>query len=77
MAHATDEPVDSLDAIGGERVGVVAHHLFQPKSQQGVFLPLESINEKQIARSLREVQKQKKEESGEESEGVVKELQIL
>src|SRR5947207_2870697 len=29
----------AVDKIGAERIGVVAHHLFQAKAQHGVFLP--------------------------------------
>lgn len=69
--------VDQLDQAGTERVGVVAYHLFQPKATQGVFLALETIDEKSIVKAFRDVQKQKKEEVSEESEGVVKELQAI
>ena len=61
----------------GERIGVVAYHLFQPKATQGVFLPMDSIDEKAIIKAFKDVQKQKKDETPEEAEGVVKELQML
>jgi hypothetical protein len=71
---------DSLDQISTERLGVVSHHLFAPKSTHGVFLPLDGVDEKSIINAFRDVQKQKKEDASdesEESEGVVKELQVL
>ena len=73
----TDINITSLDQIGAERVGVISHHLFQPKTTQGIFPPLDSIDEKAIIKAFRDVQKQKKEEPAEETEGVVKELQAL
>ncbi len=69
--------VDYLDSVGAERVGVVSYHLFQPKATQGIFLPLDSIDEKSIIKAFREVQKQKKDQTPEEAEGVIKELQML
>lgn len=68
---------DHLDPIGTERVGVVAHHLFEPRATHGVFLPLDRIEEKSIAKAFRDVQKQKLDETSDESEGVVKELQAI
>ncbi len=74
---AAERSVDSLDRIGAERVGVVSYHLFAPGQTQGIMLPLDSINEKAIIKAFRDVQKQKKDEPAEETEGVVKELQML
>ncbi|HEY1629301.1 MAG TPA: hypothetical protein VGF52_05550 [Tepidisphaeraceae bacterium] len=74
---APSRPVNSLDDIGAERLAVAAWHLFEPKAIRGAFLPLDSIDEKQLTKAFRDVQKQKKEETLEESEGVVKELQML
>jgi excinuclease UvrABC nuclease subunit len=77
MAQATAAPIDSLDQIGSERVGVVSYHLFSPKATQGVFLPLDSIDEKAVVKGFRDLQKQKKDEVGDEIEGVTKELQAM
>jgi excinuclease UvrABC nuclease subunit len=69
--------IDSLDPIGTENVGIVSNHLFQAKATHGAFLPMDSISEKSIAKAFGDVQKQKKEEPLEETEGVIKELQML
>jgi excinuclease UvrABC nuclease subunit len=72
---------DGVDPIGAERIGVVAHHLFQAKSSQGVFIPLEIADEKSLARGFRELLKQKpSEDAGDgeaDDEGVTKELQAM
>lgn len=65
-----------LDTAGVERIGVVAAHLFQARRTHGVFIPLDSIDEKSIARAYRDLQKQKPPEES-ESEGVTKELQAM
>jgi excinuclease UvrABC nuclease subunit len=70
-------PIDSLDQVGAERVGVASWHLFSPKATQGVFLPLDSIDEKAVIKAFRDLQKQKKEETAEETEGITKELQAM
>ena len=68
-------------AAGGERVGVVAHHLFAPaKRASGHFLPLARLDERSIAKAVRDVQKRSAapadEEPGDDAdEGVLKELQ--
>jgi excinuclease UvrABC nuclease subunit len=62
-----------LETPAVERLGVVSHHLFSAKSTQGVFLPLEQVTEKSLAKAFRDLQKQKiVEETG---EGLSKELQ--
>jgi len=68
--------VSALTAEGAERIGIIAHHLFSPKHSHGVFLPLNQLSEKSIARAYREIQKQKPPEATED-EGVIKELQAL
>jgi hypothetical protein len=70
-----DRQAEKVDAVGAERVGVVAHHLFSGKNR-GVFLRLDSIDEKAIAKGYRELKKQAPQEEI-EGEGVVKELQAL
>ena len=74
---APSRAIDSLQEIPAERVAVASYHLFEPKATHGIFLPLDSVDEKQLTKAFRDVQKQKKEETVEESEGVVKELQML
>jgi excinuclease UvrABC nuclease subunit len=71
------ETTGELTADGAERIGIVAHHLFSPKNTHGVFLPLATLDEKTIAKSWRDLQKQKTQPEEAEEEGVVKELQAL
>ena len=66
---------DTLDATAAERVGVVSHHLFSGR-HRGVFLRLDTIDEKAVARGFRELKKQAPQEET-EGEGVIKELQAL
>ena len=73
-AHERDGA--AVDEIAVERIGVVAHHLFLPKAKQGVFLSLESVDEKALPKAFRDVQKQKPQEET-TGEGVTKELQAL
>jgi excinuclease UvrABC nuclease subunit len=74
VAHERhDEPVDE---IGAERVGVVSHHLFQPKAKQGVFLPLIHIDQRSFVKAYRDLQNQKPQDQA-IGEGVTKELQAL
>jgi excinuclease UvrABC nuclease subunit len=65
-----------VDATGAERIGIVAHHLFLAKQTSGVFLRVDALDDKTLARGFRELQKQKVRETGEE-EGLVKELQAM
>ena len=76
LERAAERMTDSVDAIGAERIGVVTHHLFSPKATQGVFLPLETLDEKSIVKAYRDLQKQKSQVEVEE-EGVMKELQAM
>jgi hypothetical protein len=73
---AAERASTSVDSAGAERIGVVAHHLFQAKANHGVFLPLESIDEKSVVKAYRDLLKQKPQEIS-EGEGVIKELQAL
>ena len=59
-----------------ERIGVVSHHLFSAKAQQGVFLPLAEVEDRSLAKAHRELMKQKRPEET-EGEGVVKELAAM
>ena len=74
--EALHRPQPPLDAIGAERIGVVAHHLFATKKTSGVFLPLGDTDDKTLAKAFRDVQKQKISEAADD-EGLVKELQAI
>ena len=76
FALAAEFTASSVDQVGAQRIGVVAHHLFIAKANHGVFLPLETIEEKQIAKAYRDLLKQKPAEES-EGEGVLKELQAM
>jgi hypothetical protein len=76
LERAAERTTDAVDSIGAERIGVVTHHLFSPKAAQGVFLPLESLDEKSIVKAFRDLLKQKS-QLDVEDEGVTKELQAM
>ncbi|HWE97328.1 MAG TPA: hypothetical protein VG269_25445 [Tepidisphaeraceae bacterium] len=67
----------TMDEPGAERVGIAAHHLFSPKQSQGVFLRMDDIDEKAIAKAWRDLKKQAAPAEDVEGEGVMKELQAL
>jgi hypothetical protein len=75
-AHERPDGAEKLDDAGVERIGTVAHHLFQPKARQGVFLPIDSLDEKQLAKAYRDLLNQKPQDDA-TGEGVTKELQAL
>lgn len=75
-AHEPRDAQEKLDDAGVERIGVVAHHLFQPKARQGVFLPIETLDEKSLTKACRDLLTQKPQEDA-VGEGVTKELQAL
>jgi hypothetical protein len=77
LTLAEDQHRDGVDAEGAERIGIVAHHLFSAKQTHGVFLRLDSIDEKAIAKAYRELKKQPVPAAEEDGEGVMKELQSL
>ena len=80
LTLAADRGCDAVDPAGAERIGVVTHHLFQPRTHPGLFLPLATIDEKQIVKAYRDLQKQKKppeDDPETDGEGVFKELQAL
>jgi excinuclease UvrABC nuclease subunit len=74
---AAERSQQPIDPAGAERIGVIAHHLFLAKANHGVFLPLETIDEKSVVKAYRDLLKQKPQEESPESEGVMKELQAL
>jgi excinuclease ABC subunit C len=76
FALARERSSDPVDAIGAERIGIVAHHLFLAKSTRGVFHFLDRIDEKDLDRAYRGLLKQEPAQAT-EGEGVVKELQAL
>ncbi len=65
-----------LDAVGAERIGVVTHHLFARKPT-GALLPLATLDERSIAKALRDLRKQPPPPDEPDDEGVVKELQAM
>lgn len=77
LTLAEQRIADGVDAMGAERIGIVAHHLFSPKNGHGVFLRLDAIDEKAIVKAYRELKKQPPPVEDVESEGVMKELQAL
>ena len=76
IAHERRDGAKQLDDNGVERIGVVAHHLFQPKAKQGVFLPIATLDETSLAKAYRDLQNQKPQDQA-IGEGVTKELQAL
>jgi excinuclease UvrABC nuclease subunit len=66
-----------MTTVGAELIGIVSHHLFLAKQTSGVFLRLDAIDDKTLGKAFRDLQKQKIKETGEEDEGLVKELQAL
>jgi excinuclease UvrABC nuclease subunit len=76
FALAQERSAAAVDNVGTERVGVVAHHLFLAKATHGVFMPLDKVDEKSLAKAYRDLLKQKPQETA-EGEGVMKELQAL
>lgn len=46
-----------IDQAAVERIGVVAHHLFQSKRHPGAFLPLGDLDERSILRAFAELHK--------------------
>src|SRR5262249_31294254 len=67
---------ESITADGVERLGVVSQHLFSAKQTQGVFIHLDLVDAKSMAKAYRDLHKQKVPEES-EGEGVVKELQAM
>jgi excinuclease UvrABC nuclease subunit len=76
LTLAAERQADPLDEIGAERIGVVAHHLFLARQSHGVFLPMTTIDEKQIAKAWRDLRKQKTADEV-DGEGLMKELEDL
>jgi hypothetical protein len=67
---------DALDAPAAERLGIVAHHLFARRQSSGVFLRVDTLDEKQLSKAYADLRKQKQSEST-EAEGLVKESQAI
>ena len=76
LTRAAELARTPLDEPGVERIGLVSNHLFSPKRGQGVYLRLDSIDEKAVAKAYRELGKQKGPEEV-TGEGVMKELQEM
>lgn len=77
LERAAEHELAPIDSPTTERIGLIAHQLFSPKTR-GVVLRLDSISESAITKAYRDLTRQQiaiDEES--ESEGVLKELQAL
>jgi excinuclease UvrABC nuclease subunit len=73
---AANPSQSALNTQGAERIGIVAHHLFQSRQTHGVFIPLADISEPAILKAYRDLRKQKPQEDS-AGEGVMKELQAM
>lgn len=62
---------------GVQRLGIVADHLLRPRKSGGIFLPLDHLDDRSLARAYRDLQKQKAAPEDSDDEGVVKELQQI
>jgi hypothetical protein len=77
LAHDRRDAVNErLDEPAVERIGVVSHHLFQPTAKHGVFLPIETLDEKSLAKAYRDRLNPTPQDEA-VGEGVTKELQAL
>jgi excinuclease UvrABC nuclease subunit len=76
ISRTSGSALNDVDGVGAERIGVVAHHLFAARQTSGVFLPVDGLDDKTLAKAFRDVQKQKVKDAADE-EGLVKELQAL
>ena len=75
LERAAGRNPDLLGQAETERLGIVTHHLFSGK-HRGVFLRLDTIDEKAVVKGFRDLRKQAPQEEI-EGEGVMKELQSL
>ena len=75
LEQAAGRNAERLEQAEAERLGIVTHHLFSGK-HRGVFLRLDTIDEKAIVKGFRELRKQTPQEEI-DGEGVMKELQSL
>lgn len=73
---ASQDDRHPVDSTGAERLGIVSHHLFMPKSTRGVFLRLDELTEASLLKAFRDLRK-RPEEPQTDAEGVLKELQSL
>ncbi len=76
LEHAESCRTTSVDAIGAERIAVVAMHLFKAKNTQGILLRIDDLDEKSLTKAWRDLMKQQGVEE-EEGEGILKELQDM
>ncbi len=74
LNRAAERRATTVDVVGTQRIGLVTHHLFSPKANSGIFLPLDAIREADVVKAHRELQKTGAPEET-ESEGVVRELE--
>lgn len=66
-----------VDEAAAERIGIVAHHLFSPRQNHGIFLRLDAADERAVTRAYRDLKKQANPVDETDEEGVMKELQSL
>lgn len=55
---ASQSVMPAMETIGGEVVSLVSHHLFAGKKKAGVFIPMETIEPRNLQSAWREFQKQ-------------------
>lgn len=68
-------PMPHLDPPAAERMSIVASHLFSAR-HGGVFIPLDELTDRTLAKGYRDLQKQKTAAESDD-EGVTRELQSL
>lgn len=66
-----------VEQAAAERIAVVSHHLFSPKTRPGSFIHLHDLTAESLARAYRELQKQSAESESPADEGVLRELQQM
>jgi excinuclease UvrABC nuclease subunit len=73
LKTADATPPAKLDPAGINRIGIVAHHLFTARAIHGAFIALSDLCEPALAKSYRDLLRQKRPEET-DAEGVQKEL---
>jgi len=73
LATTESRRASFVDEPGAERVAIVTYHLFSPKNAPGVFLRIDELDDRAIAKAYRDLMKQASPEE-EEGEGIIKEL---
>jgi excinuclease UvrABC nuclease subunit len=73
-AHAQEG--GTIDDRAAEAIAVVSHHLFVARQKQGVFIQLDELEDRTLAKAYRDLMNQKQQEE-QEGEGVTRELQAM